>query len=70
MHNKIAADETRQLELDSLDEIRCNALLQSTWYLQNMRRYHDHNIQERSFNVGDLVLPRFQDETGLHKLNS
>jgi hypothetical protein len=70
MHEKIAADETRQLELDSLDEIRCNALLQSTWYLQNMRRYHDRNIQERSFNVGDLVLPRIQDETGLHKLNS
>ena len=35
-----------------------------------MRRYHDRNIQERSFNVGDMVLRRIQDETGLHKLNS
>ena len=35
-----------------------------------MRRYHDRNIQERSFNVGDMVLRHIQDETGLHKLNS
>ena len=64
------ADGSRQLELDSLDEMRCNALLRSTRYLQNMRRYHDRNIQTRSFNVGDMVLRRIQDETGLHKLNS
>ena len=35
-----------------------------------MRRYLDRNIQERSFNVGDMVLRHIQDETGLHKLNS
>ena len=35
-----------------------------------MRRYHDQNIQERSFNVGDMVLRRIQDKTGLHKFNS
>ena len=35
-----------------------------------MRLYHDRNIQERSFNVGDMVLRRIQDETGLYKLNS
>ena len=35
-----------------------------------MRRYHDRNIQTRSFNIGDMVLHRIQDETGLHKLNS
>ena len=70
MYDQVAADATRQLELDSLDEIRCNALLRSTRYLQSMRRYHDCNIQERSFSVGDMVLRRIQDETGLHKLNS
>ena len=31
---------------------------------------YDHNIQTRSFNIGDMVLRRIQDETGLHKLNS
>ena len=61
---------SRQLELDSLDEMRCNAMLQLTRYLQIMRRYHDRNIQTRCFNMGDMVLRRIQDETGLLKLNS
>jgi hypothetical protein len=32
-------DEARQLELDSIEEIRCNAITQSTRYLQGVRRY-------------------------------
>ena len=64
------ADEARQLELDSVEEARVNALTQSARYLQGVRRYHDRNIQQRSFNIVDLVLRRIQDETGLHKLNS
>ena len=64
------ADEARQLELGTVEEARINALTQSARYLQGVRRYHDRNIQQRSFNVGDLVLRRIQDETGLHKLNS
>ena len=63
------ADEARQLELDSVEEARINALTQLA-RLQGVRRYHDRNVQQRSFNVGDLVLRRIQDETGLHKLNS
>jgi hypothetical protein len=47
------ADIARQLELDSIEEIRCNELLQSARYLQGVRRYHDKNIQRCSFNVGD-----------------
>jgi hypothetical protein len=43
------ADAARHLELDSTEEIRCNVLFQSA-------RYHDRNIQQRSFNVGDTVL--------------
>ena len=50
------ADEARQLELDSLEEVRVNALTQSARYLQGVRRYHDRNVQQRSFSVGDLVL--------------
>ena len=64
------ADEARQLELDSVKEARINALTQSARYLHGVRRYHDRNVQQRSFNVGDLVLRCIQDETGLHKLNS
>ena len=58
------ADEARQLELDSVEEARINVLTQSARYLQGVRRYHDRNVQQRSFNVG------IHDETGLHKLNS
>ena len=64
------ADEARQLELDSVEEARINALTQSARYLQGVRHYQDNNIQRRSFNVRDMVLRRIQDETGLHKLNS
>ena len=64
------ANEARQLELDSIEEARINILTQSARYLQGVRRYLDRNIQQRSFNIGDLVLRRIQDETGLHKLNS
>jgi hypothetical protein len=39
-------------------------------YLEGIRRYHDRNVKERSFNVGDLVLHRIQNTKGLHKLNS
>jgi hypothetical protein len=63
-------DEARQLELDSVEEARINTLTQSARYLQGVRRYHDRNVQQRSFNIGDLVLRRIQDETSLHKLNS
>jgi hypothetical protein len=64
------ADEARQLELDSVEEARVNTLTQSARYLQGVRRYHDSNVQQRSFNIRDLVLRRIQDEIGLHKLNS
>jgi hypothetical protein len=62
------ADTARHLELDSAKEIRCNILFQSARYLQGVHRYHDRNVQQRSFNVGDMVLRRIQDDTGLHKL--
>jgi hypothetical protein len=70
MYNKGEVDEARQLELDSVKEARCTALVQSAQYLQGIRRYHDHNVRERSFSIGDLALRRIQDESGLHKLNS
>jgi hypothetical protein len=70
MYNEGEADEARQLELDSVEEACCTAHVQSARYLQGIRRYHDHNVRERSFSIGNLVLRRIQDETGLHKLNS
>ena len=37
------SDEAQQLELDSVEEARINALTQSTRYLQGLRRYHDQH---------------------------
>jgi hypothetical protein len=56
MYEEGEADSARHLELDSAEEIRCNVLLQSAHYLQGVCRYHDRNVQRRSFNVRDMVL--------------
>jgi hypothetical protein len=70
IYNEGEADEARQLELDSVEEARYTALVQSDRYLHGIWQYHDRNVRERSFSIGDLVLCRIQDESGLHKLNS
>jgi hypothetical protein len=64
------SEDSRRVDIDGLEEARCTALVQSARYLEGIRRYHDHNVKERSFNVGDLVLRRIQNTEGLHKLSS
>jgi hypothetical protein len=64
------SEDSRRADIDSLKEARCATLVQSARYLEGIRRYHDHNVKERSFNVGDLVLRRIQNTEGLHKLSS
>jgi hypothetical protein len=64
------SEDTRWVDLDSLEEARCAALVQSARYQEGIRRYHDRNVKERSFNIGDLVLPHIQNTYGLHKFSS
>jgi hypothetical protein len=64
------SEDRRQVDIDGLEEARCAALVQSARYIEGIRRYHDRNVKERSFNVGDLVLHRIQNTEGLHKLSS
>jgi hypothetical protein len=64
------SEDSRRGDIDGLEEARCAALVQSARYLEGIRRYHDHNVKERSFNVGDLVLRRIQNTEGVHKLSS
>jgi hypothetical protein len=64
------SEDSRRVDIDGLEEACCAALVQSTRYLEGIRCYHDRNIKERSFNVGDLVLRRIQNTKGLHKLSS
>ncbi|XP_039834755.1 uncharacterized protein LOC120695622 [Panicum virgatum] len=49
------AETTRRTDLNSAGEHRLTAALQYAWYEQQLRRYHDKNVQQRDFNVGDLV---------------
>jgi hypothetical protein len=54
------SEDSRRVDIDGLEEARCAALIQSARYLEGIRRYHDRNVKERSFNVGDLVLRRIR----------
>jgi hypothetical protein len=64
------SEDSKRVDIDGLEEARCAALVQSARYLEGIRRYHDRNVKERSFNVGDLVLHCIQNMEGLDKLSS
>jgi hypothetical protein len=62
-------EQTRRIDLDSLDEQRLAAVMRQARHDQQLRRYHGRNVRETSFNVGDLVLRRIQKTNGMHKLS-
>jgi hypothetical protein len=62
--------DSKRVDIDGLEEAHYAALVQSARYLEGIRRYHDRNIKERSFNVGDRVLSHIKNTEGLHKLSS
>jgi hypothetical protein len=62
-------EDSRRVDINRLKEAWCAAFVQSARYLEGIQRYHDRNVKERSFNVGDLVLRRIQNTEGLHKLS-
>jgi hypothetical protein len=57
-YNEGILEDSRQVDIDSLEEAHCTALVQSARCLEGIHCYHDRNIKERSFNIGDLVLHR------------
>jgi transposase InsO family protein len=67
-YDKGEAKHTRRLELDSIEEVRVNATLQSARYLQGLRRHYNKNTQPCTLQVEDLVLRRIQKTDGRHKL--
>jgi hypothetical protein len=62
------AEHTWRLELDSTEEVRINATLQSGRYLQGLRRHYNKSTKQRSVQGGDLVLRRIQKTDERHKL--
>jgi hypothetical protein len=69
-YDEAISEDSRRVDNDGLEEARCAAIVQSARYLEGIRRYHDRNVKEHSFNVGDLVLRRIQNTEGLHNLSS
>jgi transposase InsO family protein len=69
-YNEGITEDSRRVDIDGLEEARCASLVQSARYLEGIRRYHDCNVKERSFNVGDLVLRCIHNTEGPHKLSS
>jgi hypothetical protein len=63
------AEQTRRVDLDSLKEQRLVAVMRQARHDQQLRRYHDHNVRETSFNVGNLILRRIQKTDGMHELS-
>ena len=55
--------------MDQLDEARNVALLRLAKYQQALRRYHQHRVRGRVFNVGDLVLRRVHSTKDRQKLS-
>jgi hypothetical protein len=68
-YDESISEDSRRVDIDGLEEARGAALVQSARYLEGIRRYHNRNVKEHSFNVGDLVLRRIQNMEGLHKLS-
>jgi len=51
-----SADLARELEINCTEEKRIISCLRTAKYLKAIRRYHNRNVKDRSFVVGDLVL--------------
>jgi hypothetical protein len=64
------AEQTRRIDLDGLKEQRLATVMRQARHDQQLRRYHDRNIKETSFNVGDLVLRCIQKTDVMHKLSA
>jgi len=64
------ADNTRELEINCMEEKRLTSCLRTAMYLDAFRRYHNRNVKDHSFVVGDLVLMWKTSHEGPHKLST
>ena len=64
------AESTQRTDINSVEEHRLMSSIQHVRYEQQLRHYHDRNVHERDFNIGDLVLRQIQSTIGAHKLSS
>ena len=65
-----SADIAREPEIKCMEEKRLISCLRTAKYLEVIRRYHNRNVKDRSFVVGDLVLKWKTSQEGTHKLST
>jgi len=65
-----SADITRELEINCIEEKRLISCLRIAMYFEAIRQYHNRNVKDRSFVVGDLVLKWKTSQEGTHKLST
>jgi len=65
-----SADLARELEINCTEEKHLTSCLRKTKYLEAIRRYHNRNVKDHSFVVGDLVLKWKTSQDGMHKLST
>jgi hypothetical protein len=53
------SEDNRRVDIDGLEEARCAALVQLARYLEGIRRYHDHNVKERSCDNPPRKIPYY-----------
>ena len=66
LFSEAESDQAREDTVDLLEEEREMALVRSTIYQQDPRRFHARNVRGRAFQEGDLVLRVVQKRP--HKL--
>jgi len=65
-----SANIARELEINCMEERRLISCLRTAKYLEAIRRYHNRNVKDRSFMVGDLVLKWKTSQEATHKLST
>ena len=69
-YNEENSDQPWLIEVDSLEEEHLVTSVRTAKYLNSLGRYYNHNVNDRFFVVGDLVLCRKHKTNGMHKLSS
>jgi len=65
-----STDLATELEINYIEQRRLTSCLRIAKYLEAIRRYHNRNVKDCSFVVGDLVLKWKTSQEGMHKLST
>jgi hypothetical protein len=68
LYTEAEVKETREDNVDLLEEAREQALSRSAIYQQNLRCYHAQKVKPQTFREGDMVLRLKEGTVGRHKL--